>query len=409
MFFLKKLIFFKGTVFDKNTKLVTAIMSEQKNQGLNTISMKLNYISLIIFLVVIFSCKQNDKISSGLKVIELNETKDILPISSFIEDISYVELKFVDDKTFKGKIIDLKKNGNDLVVKFKKGPEFNYLRFSINGKFLNEIAKGSKSNTIVDIPRDIIEFNRDFAVWNSSGVHLISKSGKYKKPLFKADLPGNRFFYSRKKFYLFHESAAPGFLGQYSVSGKPEKVFSPHKNGVANLGYSKVEKVGKDKFHLFSPLNDTIFSFSGNHLKAQYVFKTKQYPSLMQILKQTGNSDKYESLKFLNNNRHVVVKNYLENNKYIFLTYWMGSKSINLIVNKTNWETTYFAQGINDIDGGIWGNPVYLSNDNILYIPISSYKITSHKIVNEKRKGFNSIKEQSEKTGNPVLLLCKLK
>ena len=129
----------------------------------------------------------------------------------------------------------------------------------------------------------------------------------------------------------------------------------------------------------------------------------------MQILKNVEDLEKQEALKYINENQHVVVKNYLENKNYIFITYWVGSNSSNVLIDKKNWESIYFSTGINDIDGGIWDTPLYLSDDDILYIPINSYKIGSHKIVNKKRKGFSKLKEKTQFGDNPIIMRCKLK
>lgn len=371
--------------------------------------MKFNTIFVFIILLISISCSENEQVLKGIKSIHLKGTNDILPISSFVKSIDYLELKFPTNNTYNGEIEGVKIIGNELILTQRKGSESNFLRFSKDGNFKNELTHKNLAAKEITKPKDIIQFNSDYALWGESGIHVISKAGKYKNKLFDTTLPGNRFFYSKNKMFLFHESTPPGFLGKYNTNGSQEKIFSPSSKQTTHLGYSTVSIMGKDNFHLFSPLNDTVFAFNQISLSPKYFVSAHPYPTLMQILINAGDKDEKEILKFINNKKYVVVKNYLENKNYIFITYWVGSKSINLVIEKRNWETTYFALCVNDIDGGIWGNPVYLSDDDELYIPLSSYKITGHKIVNEKRKDFNLIKEKIGKSGNPVLLRCKLK
>jgi uncharacterized protein YjiK len=122
-----------------------------------------------------------------------------------------------------------------------------------------------------------------------------------------------------------------------------------------------------------------------------------------------GDLDQLETLKYIHNMQYVVVKNYLENKNYIFITYWIGSNSCTVIIRKKTWETRYYARGVNNIDGGIWDKAFYLSDDDELYIPISSYKISGHKISDKKNKGFEKLQEKIQVSGNPVIMRCKLK
>jgi hypothetical protein len=79
-------------------------------------------------------------------------------------------------------------------------------------------------------------YNDDYAVWDQSGVYVFSKSGEYQRKLFDADRPGNRFFYSQNKFYLFHETTAPGYISEYSTSGTPEHIYKPNRLQHTGLG-----------------------------------------------------------------------------------------------------------------------------------------------------------------------------
>jgi hypothetical protein len=115
-----------------------------------------------------------------------------------------------------------------------------------------------------------------------------------------------------------------------------------------------------------------------------------------------------ETLKYIHNTQYVVVKNYLENKNFIFISYWIGSNASNLIINKNTWETRYFARAVNNIDGGIWDRAMYLSNNDELYIPISSYKTGGHKISDKRHKEFEKLQAKIQASGNPVIMRGKL-
>jgi hypothetical protein len=116
-----------------------------------------------------------------------------------------------------------------------------------------------------------------------------------------------------------------------------------------------------------------------------------------------------ERQRFINNNRHWVVKQYLENKNFIFITYRLGSNPFILLIRKADGKTIYCKELINDIDGGVWDDPVYLSDDDKLYIPLNAYQITGHKMKNKKRHGFDAQMEKAQQNNNPVVMVCKLK
>ena len=129
----------------------------------------------------------------------------------------------------------------------------------------------------------------------------------------------------------------------------------------------------------------------------------------MQVLKDAGTKDELELRRYINNTEHVVVKNYLENRNYIFITFWAGSNASHLIIKKDTWKKIYFKIALNDVDGGVWENPVYLSEDDELYIPVSAARINGHKVVNKTKKGFIRFRDNMKSTGIPVIMRCKLK
>lgn len=364
-----------------------------------------------IFLLIVLnsvSCSTDDRPNKKIKTIQLQETEDFLPISSFISDVNYIELSF-ENNTSVGDIKDLKLLDKDIVLKQRISRETSLLRFSSTGKFLNGIGNNRRGPGEIQNPRDITLYNNGYAVWDQLAVHSISKSGKYRHKIFDATVPGNNYFYFKNSFFLFHEFTSPGYLSQYSEKGNRVKIYSPVDFSFEGMGYSKIEQTDKNEFHLFSPVIDTIFNFNGNRLLPVYLFDAGSYPTFSRLMKKVEGKDPLEMLKYFNNNRHVVINRYLENKNYIFIKYRLGSNPYHILIKKKNWELTYFKKCFNDIDGGLWDDPFYLSEDDILYIPLYAYQIKNHKIANKYNKDFKILQDKTIQNDNPVILQCKLK
>lgn len=371
--------------------------------------MKYKFKIYIILIAFSYSCSTVQKKPKDVKTILLKKTEEVQPFSSFISDLDYLELKSPEKDVLNGKIERVKPVGNDIIViqSFKR--KVSLLRFSKDGKFLNKIGQKDKESGEIINPHDITVYNNDFAVWDEGGIKLFSKSGDFKGNLFKTNLPGNRFFYSKSRFYLFHETTAPGYLSEYETNGKLVHIFKRNNFEYSGTGFSSITELVKDSFHLFSPINDTIYAFANEQLAPKYAFHGRSYPTLVQLLKKAGTGTPQEILRYLNSNRHWTVKTYLENRNFIFIVYQLGSYPFHLIIRKSDWQITYIEEIINDIDGGLWDDPVYLSDDNELYIPLSAYQITGHNIKNKVRHDFDDIVKKAELTGNPFIMRCKLK
>lgn len=363
-----------------------------------------NIVKIFIILFVLnISCSTSEQKTGDVKTIVLKETKDIQPASSYISGVDYIELKYPEEIE-PGRILDIKLLNKEIIVKQRYGGETSLLGFSKNGVFINQIGKNEIQN-----PRDIINYNNDFAVWDETGVKVFSKTGEYQRKIFNARGPGSRFFYSKGKFYLFHETTAPGYLSEYSTDGKKEHVFHPLKVEFESDGNPSVTELRKDYFHLFSPINDTIYAFSNRQLTPKYIIDGNSHPTYIEVLKKIGLESESEKLRYIRNNQHWTITTYLENQKFIFIDYSLGSYPFNIIIRKSDWQISYVKEFINDIDGGVWDDPYFLSDENKLYIPLTSYQISGHTIKNKKRHKFDEQMEKAQQNDNPVLMVCKLK
>lgn len=371
--------------------------------------MKYNIFFLFIPLLFNISCSKNIDLEKDVKTIHLKESKDILPISTFIKSLDYLELDVSSVNIEIGEMVDLKILDNDILLKHQKSGTTNFLRFSKEGKFIIDLTKNRKGRVAIADPRDIVQYRKDFAVLGAGGIHIVSDNGTYKGKSFEGDMQGNTILYSNNKFFLIHETASSGFLTDVGDPENKKLVEIADTILPNNVGYSGVSVQGKENFHLFSYLNDTIFAFSNNTVSPKYIMNGNPYPTFIKVLQNIDDLDQSETLRYIHNTQYVVVKNYLENKNYIFITYWIGSNSCTVIINKKTWEPRYFARGVNNIDGGIWDKAFYLSENDELYIPISSYKISGHKISDKNHKEFEKLQEKIQISGNPVVMRCKLK
>jgi len=367
---------------------------------------KLSQILLLTAVAVIAACSSPEVKNEGLKTIVLKESKDVLPISSFIEKVDYVELKVMEAGIEIGEIEGVKEIGGDFLVKRRMTGTSSFMRFSKNGDFIIELSGGISSK--VKEPYDIIGYGKGYAILASNGIHEVGKDGNNIKQLERSDVQGASFFVSGDKFVVVNETDPKQVVSSYPSKSR-SRIAMVSNERLRRMLYSNAVAVGKDQEHVFTTVNDTIFSWRNSTLVPVYVVEGDGLPTLAQSWKEIADMKDMDALRYMHDNKHVEVKNYQESRNYIFLDYWVGSVATTAIVNKNSWETRYFAHGVNDVDGGMWDKVEDLTEKDELLIPISAYKIGGHKISNKKVKGFDQLQQRIADSGNPVLLRCKLR
>jgi hypothetical protein len=373
-----------------------------------SIKFKMRNRLLITALIVFwFGCTNKKPDQDNLNTIVLKKNEDVEVLSRFVSGLEYIELNYPADSLI-GPIENLKILEDEIIVKQRSGNNFNYLRFSENGQFLNEIGTDPESAALQN-PKDILLYNDEYVVWDASGVHTFSKNGKYLGQKFETSHSGSSFFHTHKNFYLFHGAKAPGYLSKYSLEGEFSGAYKTNNQTVIDQNYSRVIELAKDSFHLFSPVIDTVLKFSDGQLSPGYLIEGESHPTLVNVLREIQDLDEIDKLKYLHSNKHWVIKRYLENRDYIFVVYRLASDSFYTIIRKSDWKTSYFEQVINDIDGGLWDYPMYLSENNELYIPLGTYQISGHKMLNKRRFDFEKVMERNQQNNSPVIMKCKLK
>jgi hypothetical protein len=372
--------------------------------------MKFQVLIIIGIVLLNTSCKSDKSLNKDrINIIHLNATEKAPLMSEDFSELRYILFKFNEKNIPIGEITDIKDIDNEIILKQRLSTQVIFQRFSNNGIFLNNIGEYGRGANEIFNPRDIVIHNHDFAVWDNNGIHLISKSGKYIAHLFNVLLSGKYFFYSANKFFFLHELTSPGFLTMYSEKGKLEKIYMPNNFDVPGLDNPRIFKLGIDYFHIFSPVVDTIYSYHQEKLSSMYIIDGGPNKTFGEVLQETKNMNPLEQLKTINKIHPVSIISYLENMDYIFVAYRVKDKLYNLIIKKENWETKYFTTYKNDIDGGLWGTPLLLTNDNVLYIPLYPHEILNHIPDDKYKVEFDEFKKQFQLYDNPILMLCKLK
>ncbi|MFV0592185.1 MAG: 6-bladed beta-propeller [Draconibacterium sp.] len=352
---------------------------------------KLLQILLLAVLTVFAACSAPEVADNGLKTIVLNESKDILPISSFVEKVDYVELKVAESGIEIGDIEDVKEIGGDFLVKHRMTGKSSFMRFSKNGDYIIELA--GENNPKIKKPYDIAGYGKAYAILASNGIHEIGKDGQYIQQLDRSAMQGTVFFRGGDHFVVVNETDPLNMVSTYPSKAK-KRIATVANERLRRMLYSNVVLAGKDQQHIYTAVNDTVFSFRNSKLIPVFVLKGHGLPTFAQSWNNISGMKDKDALRYLHDTKHVEVKNYQENKNFIYLDYWVGSAATTAIVDKRNWETLYFAHGVNDLDGGIWDKVEALTEKDELLIPISAYKISGHKISNKKVKGFDELQKR---------------
>ncbi|HPF52608.1 MAG TPA: hypothetical protein PK335_13585 [Draconibacterium sp.] len=365
------------------------------------------YFLLGILVLFISSCNQPSPVTITPSEIILQQSNDVLPISSFAESVDYLELKLDQVGISLGEVEAVKQIDDDWIIQHRMSGQRSFIRFNRHGDFIAELA-GEKMKEIIE-PEDIIAFDKGYAVLAKNGVHLISKDGKYIRKFVTGNQTiGSRFLVEEGHFYILNEKLADRILVEAGDAARESMKEDVLPLQVQRTMYANSQTFSKTQSY-FSVLSDSIYRHTANDAENVTKLTGNGIPTFAGIVRNMRGMEEKDGLKYLRETNYVMVRKYLENNQLIYLTYWIGSVSSTFILNKANGTFHYFGQGVNDIDGGIWDRPLFLTSGNDLVIPLTAYKISGHKISNKKVKGFDRLQAKIASDGNPVLMLCKLK
>lgn len=359
-----------------------------------------------ILALFLFSCTPPEPVSVAPELILLQQSGDVLPISSFSESVDYVELKLDKTGISLGEVMGVKQLKDDWIIQHRMSGQTSFIRLDRNGDFISELA--GRNVKEISEPKDIIAFENGFAVLADNGIHELSSDGKYVKRISSGEFLGRQFFEADGKLLVLNEIYSNQILTDADDKSSEVNQQNFLNNRVQRMMYTSVQTVGSE-IHFYSVLSDSLYLFENGRTKTMTRLAGESSPTFAEIVRTMQNLEENEALKFLRESEHIMVKKYLENSKYIFITYWVGSLSSTVLLDKVSGSTLYFAHGVNDLDGGIWEEPFFLTGKNELVVPLSAYKLSGHKITNKKERQFSRLQDKIAESGNPVLMLCKLK
>lgn len=371
--------------------------------------MKVNLILLLILLLI--SCKKGNpgKELNDQQILLLKDEDKTVKLSELFSEINYVPLQ-TTKKSFIGEIIHIKLFDKTYYILNQAGENSNIKTFSYNGKYLGTVGNTGAGAKEIFKPRDFV-LNRDVLyVWDNKGIHSFSRNGNYLKFMLKAHFVGRIFFYSEKSFFFLHELNPPGFLSKYDVKGNLEKVFIPFDLWLGAFEHAKIIEI-KESFHIFSPVVDTIYSYSNDNLIPKYFIQCNSAKSLGKLFLDNKNLNPYELSKVINKTPHFNITHYNENENYIYMSYLINRKKNMLLINKNTWNQLHFSDYINDFDHGLFGDAVLLTDDDQLVVPLHSYELLDYFKKNKNLTvpgPFWSLANRISLNNNPVLMICKL-
>lgn len=367
----------------------------------------------LLFTILIFgSCDQKSPKIYTLSSIDLShESVKTVNLSEFCYSVDYILLE-TNTKCYINKIKKVKFFGDSIFVFNELGWNLGeILVFNFSGSFLFSFGQIGPGPEEIENPRDIIKFYNSFLLWDRRKVAEFDNAGKFKKKIFDAHVHGYEFFTESDNIYLYHGTEFPGILTKYGLDGSLIDTLKSTKSSHLNTAFENENVTfANGEHHLFAPAFDTVWTLINNNIIPRYYFDFKGETTLEKFFNSFTNKDPLERLSALNSTPISHVLTFLENDNYLFLKYIRSKKSSYKVINKINNRYLDFVTSHNDIDYGIFDNPITLTNE-YLVIPLDPMKMKLHIKNNTKQylTKFQEISESLKETDNPVLMLCKIR
>jgi len=366
-----------------------------------------------LFLIfVLASCHHHKQEPHALSSIDftLPAAKSI-NLSEICSTIEYIKLE-TGSKCYINHISKIKFFGDSIFIFNELGWNMGeILVFNKSGKFLLEFGQLGEGPEEIENPRDIIRYGDSYLIWDRLKVSEFDHSGRFIKKLFSAFLHGNEFFSDSGNIYLYHGTEFPGMLTKYNKAGILTDTLRPANPAHHNTSFEGENvQYANNEFHLFAPALDTVWALNSPRIIPKYILDFKGEMTLEKFFKKVPFTNPPDMLAALNSTQTSNVLTFLENDSFLFLKYIRSRNSYFKLINKKSNRQTDFVNCKNDIDFGLFGIPIALTDDQLV-IPLEPVKILRYLKDNgasaetKNIQAFNSIKESD----NPILMLCKLK
>jgi len=378
--------------------------------------MKLNnHINFYILfgLVFVFSstaCSNHNSINRDINTIRFENTPvEVMKLSEICPSISYIRLE-TTSKSYINKISKIKFFGdsifiiNQLYWNLKE-----ILVFNMKGKFLGAFGNIGPGPEEIESPRDIVKMKDSYLVWDRLKIAEFDKNGNFKRKILNAFVPGSNFFIQSNKINLYHGTEFPGLISQYDFDGKHQKIFKPIDQNFNSSAFEGEGFINIDnEYHLFAPALDTVWEFSESKIQSKYVFNFMGKPTLQTLFKKYSHASPPEMGPILSKNSPSYVISFNENKNFILIRYFKSGTELYKVISKNSLRQIDFKYCINDIDDGIFGNPVASFDDNFVF-ELQATKILKHQDESRHLKDstFFKIEKSIKENDNPVLMFCK--
>ena len=372
--------------------------------------MKLLLASLVI-TIVLASCSQKKSETPTFTSIDfsINAVQSI-NLSDFCSSIDYITLE-TKPNCIINTIRKIKFFGDSIFILNELGWNMSEIMvFNLSGKFLSNFGQIGSGPEEIDNPRDIIKFGDYYLIWDREKVAEFDKTGKFKRKLFNAFVHGSEFFTDSKNIFLYHATEFPGVLTKYELNGTLIDTLKPTDPKHQNTSFENENVVFADnEFHLFAPAFDTVWTINNNRIIAKYFLDFKDETTLEKFFKTVTYNDPMQRLSALNSTPTSNVLTFLENDNYLFLKYKRSKSSSYKILNKKTNQKLDFTNCINNIDNGTFGDPIAITQKEII-IPLESIKILKHfkKNTSLAKAKFKELCESIKEDSNPIIMICKL-
>lgn len=366
----------------------------------------------MVFLIAIIACRRDDIEYKNVRTFRFeSKTAENINLSEICSSIRYIPLE-TNSKCYINEISRIKFFGDSIFI-------FNQLFwnlkeilvFDTTGKFLGNFGQMGPGPEEIDNPRDIIKFNDSYLVWDKMKIAEFDNKGNFKRRLFKAFIPGTNFFADSGTINLYHGTEFPGLISQYDFEGNLLKTIKPvdPKNTSSTFYGESLNRVDNE-YHLFAPSVDTVWMFSDNQILPKYIFDFAGDVTLHTLFQKFPDEIPPEMAPLLDKYSPSHVISFSESKNYIVLKYSKSKYSAFRIISKAGFRQVDVRYCNNDIDNGIFDNPVSTTDDDFI-IPIEPIKILNRniKLKSSQQPTFDKIGDNIKENDNPVLMLIRFK
>lgn len=389
---------------------------------------------ILLSVVLIFGIfKTNEKDIPVLAIDPAKDKESTFYLSEYASDVQYIKLE-TNDICLISEITKVLVVGEDVFLTSHQNGYTKLLRFSLEGKFINEIGKWGRGpgeySTVLDFTVD--RFGKSVYLLDTSGKILhFTYEGKM-LDTYRLDAKPSSLIYFNSSLAFF--SAWPDYylnkgcgIQIIKVPGYTTDTLILNRKWIKG---TRVPGVMIYPNYFYGLNNDGSLSFieakfdTLYNIDARYNVKPKLVISLIDdIPRDLLTTDdyrkankKYNSMSAIIETRRFLFFKVITANPVNMLFYIFDKTTNQLIKHNVTKDNQYF---VNDWDGGVTFRPQGIACEQVLFASIDCYKIkdflcnqSSNKTLckyPESRDNLKNLVQESGMDDNPVIMLITLK